>query len=309
MSEVSVLIATSRRPDLLAQTLDSLARMEMHDDRWDVIVIDNADEPATGAVVREAEGRLPVRLLVEPTAGKNHALNRGLAEARGALVAFTDDDVVVDRGWLRELCEGAARWPEATMFGGRILPQWPAACPEPAPHPFLEHAYGIADFDHPEGRYSSGYVYGANMVLRRAVFDEGWRFDPRMGPDGTDRYITGSETSLTVALEKAGHRAIYLPRALVRHQIRPEQLTTTWLHGRAFRKGRAEALKRGLGGGLRAVPREVAVSVVREYASWWRCRLVRDRRSALDHGLEYWKARGMVHQCRVGARPSTAGKA
>jgi GT2 family glycosyltransferase len=87
-----------------------------------------------------------VRLVVEPQAGKNRALNRGRETTSGALVVFTDDDVTVGSGWLRELAAGAARWPEASIFGGRILPRWPDDHTAPPAHPFFGHAFGIADF-------------------------------------------------------------------------------------------------------------------------------------------------------------------
>ncbi|MGE3517501.1 MAG: glycosyltransferase family 2 protein [Vicinamibacterales bacterium] len=295
---MSVLIATRLRAEALASTLESLAAMQVGSISWDLAVIDNGGDVATQNVVAAFMSRLPVRLIVEPVPGKNRALNRGLQSVRGALVAFTDDDVTVDAGWLRELCEAAARWPDAAMFGGRILPIWPGG-DAPPPHPFFEHAYGVADFAHPEGRYSSGYVYGANMAIRAEIFRDGWRFDERIGPDGTDRYVTGSETSLTVALERSGRRAVYLPRATVHHHIRPEQLTSKWLHGRAFRQGRAEARKRGIVGGVRAVPRELLLRAAREYAGWLACRLRRDRAGTLDRGLAFWRTRGMIYHCRV----------
>jgi glycosyltransferase involved in cell wall biosynthesis len=305
--DVSVLLATRRRPGLLRDTLDSLAAARVEEIRWELLVVDNAADRDTQRVAQDAASRLPLRLIVEPARGKNRALNRALDEARGALVAFTDDDVVVHVNWLSELWRGALRWPDATMFGGRILPRWPAGVSAPDPHPFFLHAYAVADFKHPEGRYSSGYVYGPNMAIRRAVFEAGWRFDPTLGPDGTNDYVTGSETGLTVALEQAGHTAVYLPQALVEHQIRPEQLTPAWLYGRAFRKGRAEARKRGLVGGWRRIPRDLYVQLGREYAAFCRCRLMRDQAGALDHGIAYWMSRGMIHHCRVS--PPTASRA
>ncbi len=306
--DISVLIATRRRATLAA-TLRSLAAMSVGALSWELLVIDNAPvadsapESWTEAVVDSAASSLPIRRLAEPESGKNRALNRALPETSGSLIVFTDDDVIVDERWLTELWDGAARWPDVSMFGGRVLPRWPEMSSPPGDHPFFGHAYAIADFEHGEGPYSSGYVYGPNMAIRRSIFDAGWRFDTRIGPDGTMRYISGSETSLTVALEKCGHRAVFLPDALVHHQIRPEQLTERWLHGRAFRMGRTKARQRGLSGGWRSVPPELLVSARREYASWLECRRRGDDRAGLDHALAYWTARGMIYECRVTREP------
>jgi hypothetical protein len=72
------------------------------------------------------------------------------------------------------------------------------------------------------------------------VFDKGIRFDERIGPRGKS-YPMGSETEFNLRLARLGHAAVYVPQATVRHQIRPEQMTRTWLVGRAFREGRGEA--------------------------------------------------------------------
>lgn len=301
--DISVLVATHRRPALLEGTLRSLGAMDTAGIEWELLIVDNAPLAGSRVVVPDPELRARTRVLVESTPGKNRALNAGLREVRGGLVVFTDDDVIVERGWLRELWNGAGRWPEADVFGGRVLPRWPAGATPPREHPFHGHAYAIADFDRPEGPYSSGYVYGPSMAVRRAVFDAGWRFDPGIGPDGTRRYITGSETSLTVALERAGRGSIYLPRAVVYHQIRSEQLTSRWLHGRAFRKGRAEALKQRLAPGESGtVPETLRATARREYAAWQTCRSSGDEDRAFDHALNYWMTRGMIYQLRYTSR-------
>jgi glycosyltransferase involved in cell wall biosynthesis len=296
--DVSVLVATYRRSALLARTLESFSALHTPGLDWELLVVDNADDAATRSVAAAA-GRLPLRLLGEPRRGKNHALNRALPEARGALVVFTDDDVIAEPGWLLELWRGSRRWPERHVFGGRIRPKWPRGAVPPPAHPFLDHAYGVADFDVPEGTYSAGRVYGANMAIRASIFRQGWTFDPGVGPDGTDTYIPGSESSLTVALERAGISATFLPRALVHHVLRPEQLTLGWLYRRAFRKGRADALRRGLGGGRGDASAGLRAPVLRAYCRWTRARLAGDIEGTLDHGIAYWHARGVARQRRM----------
>ena len=86
---------------------------------------------------------------------------------------------MADPGWVTELCEGARRWPHHDVFGGRILPRWPDGLTPRVQHPFLDHAYAIADWSHPEGPYSAGRVFGPNMAMRTSLFRAGWAFDPR----------------------------------------------------------------------------------------------------------------------------------
>lgn len=95
---VSVLVCTRERPRDLERCLESLVALDPP--AHEIIVVDNC--PATGAT-RELCARFPVEYVLEPQPGQSRARNRGLVHATGELVAFTDDDCVVDPGWLSGL--------------------------------------------------------------------------------------------------------------------------------------------------------------------------------------------------------------
>lgn len=298
--DVSILLATYRRPTLLSRTLESFRELRTAGLAYEVLVVDNGSPRETEAALAHAAAGLPVRHLVETTRGKNYALNRAIPEARGALVVFTDDDVVVDPDWLLELAGGAQRWPDHSVFGGRVLPLWPAEGAPSLRHKFMTHAYAIADLDRPEGPYSAGWVFGPNMAVRASIFQAGWRFDPAVGPDGTDTYMTGGESELLFRLERAGFGAVYLPRARVLHQVRPEQLRIEWLYGRAFRKGRWDFAKRGTATGPRlfGAPGAVLTRLLAAYARFVATRLSPDAATRFDRAVLYWLARGMLYESR-----------
>src|SRR5262249_21750234 len=96
---VSVVIATHDRPGRLAACLDSLLRQDYP--HFDVIVVDNAPSSSETAELIASRyaptGR--VRYLREDTPGLGRAHNRGLAHVAAPIVAFTDDDVIVDSRW------------------------------------------------------------------------------------------------------------------------------------------------------------------------------------------------------------------
>jgi glycosyltransferase involved in cell wall biosynthesis len=212
---------------------------------WELVVVDNAGDEATRQLCAGFTGRLPLRYLLCTVPGKNAALNRGLRGAIGDLLIFTDDDILPDPFWLQEMCEGASRWPEHMVFGGRVLPAWPGAPPafelDPA---FGRWTYGTCDPRLPEGPCQAFLPLGANLALRCSVFQDGITFDEGIGPKGQD-YAMGSETDLVLRLQRRGQYPVFLPRSLVRHIIRPEQLEPAWLIGRAFRHGRGETRLRG----------------------------------------------------------------
>ncbi|MBZ0156707.1 MAG: glycosyltransferase [Alphaproteobacteria bacterium] len=296
--DISVLLSTYKRPGLLAQTLASFCHMDASGLLWEVLVVDNAGDGETRRVVEGVQGKLDITCLLETRKGKNNALNRAVEEAKGSLLVFTDDDIIAERSWLREMWEGVERWPRFSVFGGRILPRFPSAhVPLPRQHPFFIGAYVLADWGIHEGPYNAAYVWGPNMAVRAKIFREGWRFDPHIGPNGSN-YIMGSETEFTKRMEKAGYRAVYLPKSLVHHQIRPEQMKVRWLYGRSFRDGRQKAIWYGWPDVplLFGVPRYL----VRQLLETGMERLFRfyDRERAVDLGLRYWNIRGMLHQYR-----------
>lgn len=240
--KVSIIMATYNRNELLIQTLQGLMDMDTTGLYWEIIVVDNAGNAETSSVCKSFAASIPLKFLVEKAPGKNNALNSALSHAAGELIIFTDDDVIPDRDWVKSLIEAAGHWKTADLFGGRILPKFPDGMIAPKidiPN-FIETTYVIADRDIEEGEFPAGDIWGPNMMVRRHLFDQGLRFNTDIGPTGNS-YVMGSETEFLHRVGNAGHIAVYVPSALVYHQIRPEQLTHSWLFGRAFRLGRGRA--------------------------------------------------------------------
>ena len=135
------------------------------------------------------------------------------------------------------MIEGADRWPDCDLFGGRILPKYPDGMIAPPLNDsdFKSVAYVITDWDFPEGEYfPATKTWGPNMMVRRRVLDQGLRFNPDIGPKGSN-YVMGSEIDFLKRARAAGHTDVYIRSSLVYHQIRPEKMTSSWLYGRAFR--------------------------------------------------------------------------
>src|SRR4051812_4974498 len=98
---ISVCICTYNRAESLRSTLTSLAAQQGVS--WtdcEVLVVDNNCTDRTVEVVHSFRGRLPIRLVEEKVQGLAHARNRAVVDSRGALIVFTDDDIVFESGWL-----------------------------------------------------------------------------------------------------------------------------------------------------------------------------------------------------------------
>ena len=91
---MTVAICTWNRAPLLGRALESLAALEIPAGvRLEILVVDNGSSDETPAVLREHASALPLRALAEPEPGLACARNRAIAEARGELILWTDDDV------------------------------------------------------------------------------------------------------------------------------------------------------------------------------------------------------------------------
>ncbi|MEU9352224.1 glycosyltransferase [Streptomyces griseoloalbus] len=222
----SVVVATRERAGQLARALDSLLAQEHP--HFEVVVVDNA--PVTGETRELVERKYGerVRYVCEPVPGLAIAHNRGLAEARGEVIAFTDDDVVADPRWLAELTTPFAADPRLGCATGLILP---ARLRTPA-QVLLESHGGFAKgftpttydpgapprdeplFPFTAGRFGSG----ANMAFRTEVLRAVGGFDPATGAGTPAR--GGDDLYGFVRVLAQGHRLHYTPYALVWHHHR-----------------------------------------------------------------------------------------
>ncbi|MET7691762.1 glycosyltransferase [Streptomyces sp. NPDC005483] len=219
---ISVVVATRNRPEQLRHCLRSLLRSEYPE--FEIVVVDNA--PADGATEALVRGAFTgqVRYVREPVAGLARAHNLGLARARGSVVAFTDDDTLVDPGWLSALAETFAHDTRIGCVTGLIVP---AELETPA-QAVLERQGGFAKgyvprtwslvdppadplFPFTAGRFGSG----ANMAFRTDVLRSLGGFDPATGAGTPGR--GGDDLLAFFEVLTAGHMLAYQPSAIVWH--------------------------------------------------------------------------------------------
>lgn len=225
---ISVIVATRDRPHLLRRCLCSLLRSKYPE--FEIIVVDNApSDGSTETLVRGAFGGR-VRYVHEPVPGLARAHNRGLARARGTVVAFTDDDTLVDPGWLSALADVFARDPRIGCVTGLIVPaelETPAQAALERQGGFtkgygprtwsLSHAPADPLFPFAAGCFGSG----ANMAFRTGVLRSLGGFDTATGAGTPAR--GGDDLLAFYEVLTAGHTLAYEPGAIVWHHHRRTQ--------------------------------------------------------------------------------------
>jgi glycosyltransferase involved in cell wall biosynthesis len=253
---VSIAICTRDRPEWLERLLSSLAELDRTSVsglvELEILVVDNA--PADDRSRLVAAGFPAVRYVIEPKPGLNFGRNAALRQAQGDLVAYLDDDVVVDRGWLIGLLSAYAADRQAGFITGQVLPLEIATSAQLLferrggfRRGFRRVHYGqsrVGDAYYPCGAGIFGT--GANMAVNRAAALAIGGFDEAL--DTGQALPGGGDLDLFYRMIRAGHRATYDPSYLVYHQHRRKfadlrrQYRDSW--GRAYMAFAMKSLKR-----------------------------------------------------------------
>lgn len=230
-------ICTWNRAALLDKTLARLAETRAGFE-WEVVVVDNNCTDATPAVLARRARHLPLVAVSEPTPGHARARNRAVAAARGELVVWTDDDVLVGPDWLAGMVRAAEAYPGSDYFGGPVRPWFAEPPPRWARAAIAELGFCWALVDHgPATRELAAgeYAYGANFAVRLAALKR-HPFDPNYGRVGA-RLSSGDDTRLQDALRAEGSRGVWVGSAAVEHFIRAPRVTPNYVREIAFWAG------------------------------------------------------------------------
>ena len=230
---VSVIICTYNRCESLRRTLQTCCDLVIPEGvTWELLVVDNNSTDHTKQVCESFSGKLPLRYIFEPRQGKTRAQNRAIGRSSGTLLLFTDDDVDVDRLWVKSLWDAWREQPEVEILGGKVHVHW-----NPPPPPWvtdnMEMLGGvITHFDAgEESRLLSAngpMVFGANMAFSHRLLTGDICFREDMGPTGSE-YMTHEETSLIRNLIHSGHQCAYVPASIVYHRTSSTRATESWV--------------------------------------------------------------------------------
>ena len=228
---LTIVISTRDRPHYLARCLDSIRKMmtQSHsiNSFIEILIIDNA--PSDNRTRDVVSSFSEVRYVCEPMPGVNSARNRALKEARGQLLAYLDDDVVVDPMWLSGLVEAWSENPTAAAFTGQVLP-----------YELVSNAQVIFE---KRGGFRQGFkkkcysqkleghswsplktwTFGvsANMAIQKDILQKLGGFDTVLGPGTLPE--GGDDLDIFYRVIRAGYSLQYSPDYLVFHQHRRQK--------------------------------------------------------------------------------------
>jgi GT2 family glycosyltransferase len=235
---VSVVVCgySDERWDDMLSAIDSVADQRVAA-RETIVVIDHND-----ALLRRLRAARPhvIALPSEGARGLSGARNTGVAAARGSIVAFLDDDARADRGWLERLLAPYDD-PSVAGVGGRVDADWPHGRPRWFPREF-DWVVGCSYAGLPDRREPIRNMIGANMSLRRSVFDAVGGFRDGIGRIGK-RPLGCEETELCIRVRQQLPDATILfePSASVVHRVTGERASWRYFGSRCYAEGLSKA--------------------------------------------------------------------
>jgi glycosyltransferase involved in cell wall biosynthesis len=247
---LSVVIATVNRAPLLRECLACFQRQAFRPGD-EVVVADNGSTDDTANVLREAAARLPVplRTVFEAKPGKSQAVARAVEAARGDILAFTDDDVLVADDWIERL-HGIFEEGDVDLVGGRVLPRFMGRVPSwlrlSDGRGFNRMAAPITLLDYGPERQPLGRrtAPGGNLAIRRSVFEALGGFPRHLGKlRGT--MLSGEDHLLSERVVDSGYRAIFEPSLAVRHLVPRSRLRFSYFLRWFFWSGVTNAMLDG----------------------------------------------------------------
>jgi len=234
---ISIIICTRNRHETFKHAIESLFQQTNLDQPdWELLVIESSTD-RTVEICRDFQGRFPnhFRFFKEKKVGKSHALNTAILEAKGDVLAFTDDDVLFTPDFVQSV-RTVFNLDSVDAAQGRVILDCEAGWPK-----WLDKTYAPMA-DHRD--FGTEIIplevtlCGTNMIIRKEVFREVGGFAPELGPGGIGVF---EDTEMSLRMREKGHRLIYAPQILIRHQWPRGRLTKSFIRKRMFLHGRVNA--------------------------------------------------------------------
>ena len=256
--DISVIVCTYNRCEILRTFLEELNKLQyLPDSEYEIIIVDNNSNDQTRVAVENyiRSGRENVRYIFEGRQGKTFALNTGIREAKGRIIAFTDDDVIIDKEWLSSIRKAVEANPDCKAFAGKVIALWPDNIPawvakegqfRNTGGAVVEHDLGDGEksYSQEDAQRGMGPV-GANMFFVRDIFEKYGGFNENLNLL-VKKIPMLEDTDFCIRLLKKNEKILYAPSVTVYHPVYDDRLTKKYFRKISFKTGRAKYIQHNL---------------------------------------------------------------
>lgn len=245
MIQLSIIIPTRNRSNLLHNTIESITKQTYPKNNFEVIVVDNGSTDDTKDVVMSFKSQLPnLVYYYDATPGLHVGRHNGYKLAKSDLLVYADDDIEAFPSWLEGIYE-SFQDPNVMLVGGKDLPKYE----QKPPFWIEEQWYKISSDGHFFGALSlidlgdtikeipPYCVYGCNYSVRKKLITDTKGFHPDGVPFNNIELRGDGEWYVNKYILEHGYKVLYNPKASVYHVVTKERLTLDYFKRRAFRQG------------------------------------------------------------------------
>ena len=262
---ISVVICTYNRDKFIGEALNCLAKQTLSAELFEIIIVDNNSTDDTSGIAKNfiaAHPELNIRYVPEVNKGLSFARNRGIAEAKGPIITYIDDDAEATPGFLQSIVSFMEADKTIVGIGGKVIPKYSESQEPKWMSKYLYGFVGLMDYGVKPKRFDSTMKYpaGCNMSYIKDILLKAGGFNNQLTFRSDDKYIFYQVTKLSGNI-------FYLPQALLYHNIDNDRLTFTNFKKLFLKSGNEEKIRVRSEKGKFAVVRKFFELIIKTGAS------------------------------------------
>lgn len=233
--KISVVVCSYNRGEKIRNCLDALINQSLPENQYEIVVVNDGSTDETGNILKEYKN---IKVVTNnPNQGLAQSRNNGARASRADIIAFTDDDCIADKDWLGNILL-TYKDPSIMGVGGKIVPyrtnKWLLKYYEannPLAHltfsfdessgivytlrQYIKRSFSLKELSE-KANTQLFMIVGANMSMRRSIFEAVGGFDPNIK-------FGGEEEDFWKRLRKIDPniKLLYNPKAVIGHDYDP----------------------------------------------------------------------------------------
>ncbi len=242
----SVIFCTYNREKYIYNAMKSIAEQDFSSQDYEIVLVNNNSTDSTESICNQFQKDYPhivFRYFLETNQGLSYARNRGVAESRGEILVFVDDDATAFDHYLSSIDILFKEHPSVRACGGPIQPVYEVTKPKWLSH-YTEQLIGGALYEGDKVKpFRNGrYPGGGNSAFRKEIFDIYGLFNVELGRKGTG-LIGAEEKDLYDRLTRGKEQFFYLPQMGIYHYILEKKLTEAHFRELTYSIGKSERIR------------------------------------------------------------------
>jgi glycosyltransferase involved in cell wall biosynthesis len=241
MVELSLIINTYNRSDMIKDALDSASKQTLSSELYEVLIVDQSKDSKTENIVKNYKN---FRYIKTDTIGLTVSRNISIDYAQGDILVYVDDDAYFDEDYLDNILTFFKTSPlKPDFIGGRTTSDFLGEKPEWLKGKLLL-ALGESDYLDTPMQYGSHFKqtpFGNNMAIKKDVLLAIGKFK-NIIRESKPGLTENEDVILGVELKKQGYNVIYYPDMKIYHKITPQRLTYSYFKKHFFNQGQSDCM-------------------------------------------------------------------